>query len=57
MTRWQWLAVVAVLGVGIVLQIPRHQHSGTAHEHAPIDDPLTVEPGASTVLLAVTGMT
>jgi len=57
MTRWQWLAVAAVLGVGILLQIPRHTHRGASPEHAEMDHAVSASPGAATVVLAVSGMT
>lgn len=66
-----WTAVVLVIGLGIVAQIPRHQEGAAgdaAHEHAstgtmPPPNPSSAnaasEPGGPyrTIALEVTGMT
>ena len=65
-----WTAVVLVIGLGIVAQIPRHQETagdGT-HQHATVDtlpsaapstDDAAAEPAGPyrTIALEVTGMT
>ena len=53
MTKLQWAAVAGVLALGILSQIPAHDHEEMpGHEHevaAPQDD--------NTVILTVSGMT
>ena len=53
MTKLQWAAVAGVLGLGILSQIPAHDHEempGHDHEVGVLHDD-------NTVILAVSGMT
>ena len=51
MSKLQWAAVVGALGLGVLSQIPLHDH-----EQMPGHD-LVTSHGDKTVVLAVTGMT
>ena len=58
MTKLQWAGVVGALGLGIVSQIPSHDHETlTGHEHADAMAAMSVDSGQATVTLNVTGMT
>ncbi len=58
MTKLQWAGVVGALGLGIVSQIPRHDHETLAgHEHADALAAISVDSGPATVTLNITGMT
>ncbi len=53
MSKLQWAAVVGALGLGILAQIPQHDHEEMpAHEHV-----VGAVPEGHTVILAVSGMT
>ncbi len=58
MTKLQWAGVIGALGVGIVSQIPSHDHETiTGHEHADAMAAVSVDGGPATVTLNITGMT
>ncbi len=58
MTRLQWAGVVGALGLGVLSQIPTHDHETMAgHEHEGVRANLSVDGGPATVTLKVTGMT
>ncbi len=58
MTKLQWAGVIGALGLGIVTQIPSHDHETMpGHEHADAMAGLSVDSGPATVTLNVTGMT
>lgn len=63
-----WTAILAVIGVGIVLQIPRHDPAMEEHQHSTVDARPDGSPAVPqtreqedgpyrTVALEVTGMT
>lgn len=53
MTKRQWVAVAAALGLGILAQIPLHDHTETAgHDHD-----IATHHDERTAVLAVSGMT
>ncbi len=53
MSKLQWAAVVGALGLGILAQIPQHDHEEMpTHEHV-----VGAVPEGHTVILAVSGMT
>ncbi len=53
MTKLQWTGVIGALGVGVLLQIPTHNHEEMpGHEHD-----LAAVTGENVVTLAVSGMT
>ncbi len=53
MTKLQWAGVIGALGVGVLLQIPTHDHEEMpGHEHD-----LAVANSENIVTLAVSGMT
>ncbi len=54
----EWVAVVAVLGVGVGSQLLRHDHDAmSGHDHGPAMSMEMAGENHSTVTLAVTGMT
>jgi hypothetical protein len=63
----QWTAVLVVIGVGVVLQIPRHDETMDEHSHTPGGAASNVESSAvpiaepaglwRTIVLEVKGMT
>ncbi len=58
MTKLQWAGVIGALGLGIVSQIPSHDHERMpGHEHAAAMAAMSVDSGPATVILNVTGMT
>ncbi len=58
MTKLQWAGVIGALGLGIVTQIPSHDHETMpGHEHAGAMAAMSVDSGPATVTLNVTGMT
>ncbi len=58
MTKLQWAGVIGALGLGIVWQIPTHDHETLpGHEHADAMAAMSVDSGPATVTLNVTGMT
>lgn len=61
MSRKEWIAVIVVIGLGIVWQIPRHDEAMPAHvdahEHAPAPAPEELAGPFRTITLEVTGMT
>ena len=63
MTTREWALVGAVVGLGIVAQIPGHGESEGEHDHGAMDHEAmaamqaAAAPGSATVSLHVTGMT
>ncbi len=58
MTKLQWAGVVGALGLGVLSQIPTHNHETMAgHEHEDVMASMSVDSGLATVTLAVSGMT
>ncbi len=58
MTKLQWAGVIGALGLGIVSQIPTHDHETMpGHEHADAMAAISVDSGPATVTLNVTGLT
>ncbi len=58
MTKLQWAGVIGALGLGIVSQIPSHNHETMpGHEPADAMAAMSVDSGPATVTLHVTGMT
>ena len=58
MTKLQWAGVIGALGLGIVSQIPSHNHETLpGHEHGDAMATMSVDSGPATVTLNVTGMT
>ncbi len=58
MTKLQWAGVIGALGLGIVSQIPTHDHETMpGHENADAMAAMSVDSGPATVTLDVTGMT
>ena len=58
MTKLQWAGVIGALGLGIVSQIPAHDHETMpGHENADAMAGLSVDSGPATVALNITGMT
>ena len=57
MTKLQWAGVIGALGLGIVSQIPSHDHETMAGHEADAMAGLSVDSGQATVMLNVTGMT
>ncbi len=58
MTKLQWAGVIGALGLGIVSQIPSHDHETMpGHKNADAVAGLSVDSGQVTVMLNVTGMT
>lgn len=61
MTRKHWTAVLVVIGLGIVSQIPGHEEAMT--EHRPLEERSALADAAAangpyrTIALEVTGMT
>ncbi len=58
MKKIEWVAVGVVLGLGILSQIPRHDHARMPeHDHEFGTAAQAVTDNATTVTLAVSGMT
>ena len=58
MTKLQWAGVIGALGLGIVSQIPSHDHETIpGHEDADPLAAMSVDSGPTTVTLNITGMT
>ncbi len=58
MRKLEWAAIATVVVIGIVSQIPHHDHEelpGHTHDYAAVSGAHT--DGAETVTLAVSGMT
>ena len=58
MTRLQWAGVVGALGLGVLSQIPNHDHETVSgHKHEGTMASMSVDSGPATVTLSVSGMT
>ena len=58
MTKLQWAGVVGALGLGVLSQIPNHDHETVSgHEHENALASIAVDSGSATVTLSVSGMT
>ena len=58
MTKLQWAGVIGALGLGVLSQIPTHEHETMpGHEHEDIMASMSVDSGPARVTLNVTGMT
>ena len=57
MTKLQWAGVIGALGLGIVSQIPSHDHETMPGHEPDAMAGLSVDSGPATVTLNVTGMT